>query len=184
MATRNFRVRGVGSAVVAGLVFATGALAVLAAQQRRYEALRRKAEREERSEHHRHAALAAQQRLQFDMLSTAMGDPDLAAVLDTFETPLDARTQRQYLFANALYTNALLAWRVGNLGWDELHGHLRLICQNAIFRNYWAATRPHRASLLESSDEARLGRMVDKLIRDLEAADTDEWWVIGEPPPE
>ncbi|AZM55974.1 hypothetical protein DMA15_28095 [Streptomyces sp. WAC 01529] len=183
MTTRNFRVRGVGSAAVAGLVFATGALAVLTAQQRRHDALYRKAE-EERSRHHRHMVLAAQQRLQFDMLTTAMGDPDLAAVLDTYETPLDARTQRQYLFANAMYTNVLLAWRVGNLGWDELHGHLRLICQNAIFRNYWAATRGHRASLLDSSDEARLGRMVDKLIRDLEAAGTDEWWVVGEPPPE
>ncbi|MET7515972.1 DUF6082 family protein [Streptomyces sp. NPDC005480] len=173
MATQSSGIRGIGSAVTAGLAFALGTVAILTTYRRRYE---------QQSEHHRHAALAAQQRLQFDMLGKAMDDPDLAAVLDTFDAPLDPRTLRQYLFANALYTNTLLAWRVGILGWEELHGHLRLICQNAIFRGYWEATRPHRASLVDASDEARLGRMVDKLVQDLEDADTDEWWVVGEPP--
>ncbi|MFF1360037.1 DUF6082 family protein [Streptomyces sp. NPDC058297] len=42
---------------------------------------------EQQSEHHRQAALAAQQRLLFDMLGKAVYDPDLAAVLDTFGAP-------------------------------------------------------------------------------------------------
>ncbi|MGW1025859.1 DUF6082 family protein [Streptomyces sp. NPDC002577] len=175
MATQKLGARGLGC----GLAFAAGALAFLAAHRWSDRRLQK-----EYAEHHRHAALAQQQRLQFDMLSRAMDDPDLAAVLDTFDTPLEPRILRQYLFANAVYTNVLLAWRVNNLSWEELHGHLRLICQNEIFRDYWEATRPHRASLVDSSDEARLGRMVDKLIRDLEEAETEEWWVVGQPPPE
>ncbi|MFF1698416.1 DUF6082 family protein [Streptomyces sp. NPDC058257] len=171
-----------GSAASAGLAFAVGALAALTAQQRKHGTLRLRLTCAEQSEHQRDDNLIAQQRLQFDMLSKAMDDPDLAAVLDTFDMPLDARTLRQYLFANAVYTNALLFWRVGNFSWEEVHGHLRLICQNPVFRGYWKATGPHRASLLDASDEARLGRMVDKLIQDLEEADTDEWWVVGEPP--
>ncbi|GAA1893804.1 DUF6082 family protein [Streptomyces durmitorensis] len=171
-----------GSAAVAGLAFTVGALTVLTAQQRKHGPLRLRLARTEQSDHQHNANLIAQQRLQFDMLSKAMDDPDLASVLDTFDVTLDPRTLRQYLFANAVYTNALMFWRVGNISWEEAHGHLRLICQNPTFRNYWKATRPHRASLLDASDEARLGRMVDKLVQDLEEADTDEWWVVGEPP--
>jgi hypothetical protein len=108
-----------------------------------------------------------------------MDDADLAAVLDTYETEIPSRKQRQFLFANAMYTNAVLAYRLGNVSWEGLHGHLRLICQNEIFRQYWEATRHHRASLEASSDEARVGRMVDQLILDLE--DAEEWWVAGTP---
>ncbi|GGV61751.1 hypothetical protein GCM10010277_66880 [Streptomyces longisporoflavus] len=170
-----------GSAAAAGLAFAVGALTVLTAHQYKHGALQLRFAHTEQSRHEHNTTLIAQQRLQFDMLSKAMDDPDLAAVLDTFDVALDGRTLRQHLFANAVYTNALLFWRIGNFTWEEVHGHLRLICQSPVFRSYWKATRPHRASLLDASDEARLGRMVDKLIRDLEEADTDEWWVVGEP---
>ncbi|MEU9893780.1 DUF6082 family protein [Streptomyces phaeochromogenes] len=169
------------SAVTAGLAFAVGALAALAAQERRYEELRLRVAEVERSD--RQAMLTEQQRLQFYLLSRAMEDPDLAAVYSNVQ--VDSPTQRrQYLFANALYTNALLAYRVGVVNWEELHGHLRMICLNPIFRDYWEAHRPHRASLEDNSEEARVGRMVDVLIRDLDEADTEEWWVVGEPPAE
>ncbi|MFE0177268.1 DUF6082 family protein [Streptomyces sp. NPDC059002] len=170
-----------GPAAVAGLSFATGIWALLAAQQRRYEELRSRIDRLEQTQN-RPAELAQQQRLQFYLLSKAMDDPDLAAVLSTVEAP--PTTRRQYLFANALYTNALLAYRVGVVNWEELHGHLRVICRNPVFREYWEATRHHRASLGDSSDESRVGHMMDGLIRDLEDPDTEEWWVVGEPPPE
>ncbi|MBV1942318.1 DUF6082 family protein [Streptomyces sp. NPDC060006] len=181
MATQNSGKRQLGSAAAAGLAFAAGALAALAAQQRRYEDLRLRVAEVERSE--RQAMLTEQQRLQFYLLSRAMEDPDLAAVYSNVQ--VDSPTQRrQYLFANALYTNALLAYRVGVVNWEELHGHLRMVCHNPIFRDYWDAHRPHRASLKEDSEEARVGRMVDVLIRDLDESDTEEWWVVGEPPAE
>jgi len=59
-----------------------------------------------------------------------------------------------------------------------------VICQSAIFRDYWDATRHHRESLKKASQEAQVGRMVDALIHDLDESDTEEWWVVGEPPTE
>ncbi|MET7698105.1 DUF6082 family protein [Streptomyces sp. NPDC005485] len=179
MVTQNFGVRGWGSAATAGLAFAAGALAALAAQQLRYEERRLRAERSDS----RQAMLTEQQRMQFYLLSKAMDDPDLASVYSTVQ--VESPTQRrQYLFAHAMYTNALLAYRVGVVNWEELHGHLRVICRNDLFRDYWHAHHEHRASLEDASQEARVGRMVDGLIHDLDEADTDEWWVVGEPPTE
>ncbi|WP_249926106.1 DUF6082 family protein [Streptomyces aureocirculatus] len=156
--------RRAGYAAVAGLGFACGMLTT-------------------RSTHRsRRAALTQQHRLHFDLLCRAMNDTALAAVLDTYDSDVPLDKQRQYLFANALYINALHAHRIGALDIEELYGHLRVMCQNHIFRDYWEATRHHRASLHSSSTEAQLGRMMDRLARDLAEADTDEWWVVGEPP--
>lgn len=166
MATQSNGMSGLSAAALAGLALAAGAVAGLAAQQRR------------------HSALTEQHRLHFDLLCKAMDDPALAAVLDTYETTVPPETQRQYLFANALYTNALYFHRIGAMSRPELYGHLRVICQNQIVREYLKATRHHRASLDDSSAEATLGQMVDQLVTDLEDADTDEWWVVGEPPAE
>ncbi|MBA4862382.1 hypothetical protein H1V43_13470 [Streptomyces sp. PSKA54] len=178
MATQKLEMRRFGSAAALGLAFAAGALAALATQQRRYAELRLRVTEVERSD--RQAMLTEQQRLQFYLLDKAMEDPELAAVYSNVqvESPIQ---RRQYLFANALYNNALLAYRVGIVNWEELHGHLRMFCQNRVFRDYWDAHRPHRASLHGGSEEAKVGRMVDRLIRDLNDADTEEWWVVGEP---
>ncbi|MEU9286714.1 DUF6082 family protein [Streptomyces sp. NPDC048275] len=181
MVTLKFGVRRWGSATVAGLAFTAGALVALAAQQRRHKELRLRVAEVERGDEQR--AILDQQRAQQYLLSKAMEDADLAAVYSTVQVDSPTR-QRQYLFANAMYTNALLAYRVGVVSWEELHGHLRMFCQNPIFRAYWDAHRPHRASLEGNSTEARVGRMVDGLIRDLDEADTEEWWVVGEPPHE
>jgi hypothetical protein len=130
----------------------------------------------------RRGALTEQHRLHFDLLCKAMDDPALAAVLDTYETEIPLEKQRQFLFANALYVNALHFYRIGVLSRAELYGHLRIICQNQIFRDYWEATRHHRKSLPEVSEEAALGRMTDDLIQEILDADTDEWWVVGNLP--
>ncbi|MEV0222683.1 DUF6082 family protein [Streptomyces sp. NPDC050704] len=182
MATRNDRIRELSPTVTAGLAFGAGVLFALAAQQRRYEQLRLRVVQVEETDH-REARLAEQQRLQAYLLDKALDDPDLAEVLSTIEE-VDPKRRRQYLFANAMYTNALLAYRVGVVNWEELHGHLRVICQSSVFRDYWDATHPHRASLKDGSTEARVGQMVDVLIQDLDEADTEEWWVVGEPPVE
>ncbi|MFI8232996.1 DUF6082 family protein [Streptomyces sp. NPDC085900] len=164
MATQKCGVWGFGT-TVGSVIAAAGAAFALGTQLRRNRA---------QSERHR---------LHFDLLCKAMDDPALAAVLDTYETEVPIDRQRQFLFANALYINALHAHRIGAISRNELFGHLRVMCQNRVFRDYWEATRHHRASLGESR-EAELGRMVDQLIRDLDDADTEEWWVVGEPPVE
>ncbi|MGB8944173.1 MAG: DUF6082 family protein [Streptomyces sp.] len=170
------------SAVGAGLAFAFGAFALLAAQQRRYTELRLQVDKAERADRRR-TMMAEQHELQLYLLRKAIDDPDLAAVFSIAEAESPAQ-QRQFLFANALYTNALLAYRIGVVNWEELHGHVRVMCANPIFRQYWQATRHQRASLQDSSDEARVGYMTDTLIRELEESESDEWWVVGEPPSE
>lgn len=161
----------------------TETLASLATQRQALESLRVRVEQLERTARDQSLAnIAQQQRLHLDLLSKAMDDPELAEVLDTYEETVSARKQRQFLFANALYTNALCYYRIGNISREEFYGFARGILQNPIFREYWYATRPHRATLIDTSDEAELGRMVDDLLRQLEETDSEEWWVVGEPP--
>jgi hypothetical protein len=171
-----------GSAAAAGAAFAVGALTVLAAYQHWHDVLHARTGPAEQLETQR-ARYADYQRFQLSLLDKAMDDPQLAAVMSTIET--DSPTQRrQYLFANALYANAVFGHRIGVAGLEELRGHLRVLVRNTVFREYWEATRHHRASLRDDSDEGHVGRMVDDLIRDLDETDTDEWWVVGEPPVE
>ncbi|GGV27645.1 DUF6082 family protein [Streptomyces griseoflavus] len=181
MATQNSGVWSRGLALAAGSSFAAGVLTGLAARQRRHEELRRQSVELKKAESRR-AALVDYQRLQLGLLERAIDDPELAAVLSTFET--DSPTHlRQHLFANALYSTALFGYRIGVATREELHGHLRVLCRSAAFRTYWDSTRPHRASLRDDSEEGRIGRMVDSLLHDLDAAgDTEEWWVVGELP--
>lgn len=178
MVTQRFGIRGLGSAAVAGLAFAAGALAALAAQHRRQTDLLRQVTDANGAD-----SLRAYHRLQLCLLGKAMEDPDLAAVVSTVDADSPTR-RRQYLYANALYSNALFGYRSGVANLEELHGHLRVLVRNAIFREYWEVTRHHRASLKAESVEARVGTMVDTLMHDLDEADTEEWWVVGEPPAE
>ncbi|MGW0823043.1 DUF6082 family protein [Streptomyces sp. NPDC002845] len=173
MATQNSGVRRFGSSTRARLAAAVTAVAERSSRQRK------------------RAVLTEQHRLHFDLLCKAMDDPALAAVLDTYEAEIPPEKQRQYLFANALYVNALYFHRIGALSLVELHGHLRVICRNKIFREYWAATRHHRESLPAASEEAELGRMTEALVQemnnlalDVDDGDLEEWWVVGQPPDE
>ncbi|WP_244204190.1 DUF6082 family protein [Streptomyces africanus] len=119
-----------------------------------------------------------EQRLHWEMLSKAIDGPELAEVLDA----VSPRKQRQFLFAHALYTNTLAYHRMGNMSREEFFGFARSMLRNPVFREYWNASRPHRATLVGSSEEAELGCVVDDLLEQLEEADTDEWWVVGEAP--
>ena len=182
MATQNHGARGLGPAAAAGLAFAVGALGAFVVE-RRIGILLRRLERLERETEQR-AALIAYQRHNFDLVMKAAADPTLLPVLNAYEEELSTDRQRQYLFANLLYTHVLQGYRVGVFSRAELYGHLRGIFQSTLMRDYWAATRHHRSSLKEGSEESEIGRMVDTLINDLEEASTDEWWVVGEPPAE
>jgi hypothetical protein len=162
---------------------AAGAAAALALQWPAFHALRARVEHlEQAAQSQRRTSLAYQQRLHWELLSKAMDDPELAEVLDAYDGTVPPRKQRQFLFANALYTNALCYYRMGNMTREEFFGFARGMLQNPVFREYWYATRPHRATLQDTSEEARLGQMVDDLLTQLEETDIDEWWVVGDPP--
>ncbi|CAL9288496.1 DUF6082 family protein [Streptomyces sp. R02] len=171
MATQMSGLRQLGSTAWSHLALTASSVAKRGARQRK------------------RAALAEQHRLHFQLLCKAMSDPTLAAVLDTYEEDVPPEKQRQFLFANALYVNALYYHRIGAVTLAELYGHVRVICRNKIFREYWTATRHHRESLPTSSPEAVLGRLVDSLVAEMNAFmedsddDREEWWVVGPPVP-
>ncbi|MFJ6081582.1 DUF6082 family protein [Streptomyces sp. NPDC092369] len=183
MATQKSRTGGLGTA--AGLGLLAGAFAALVAQRRRIDALRMRLDHLEQAAQAQHRSdLATQQRLHWELLSKAIDNPELAEVLDVFKGSMSPERRRQFLFANALYTNQVFAYRVGNITREEFFGFVRGLLQNPIVREYWYAGQHQRATIADDSDEARLGRLVDDLLRQLEEADIDEWWVVGEPPAE
>ncbi|GGX16141.1 hypothetical protein GCM10010297_42000 [Streptomyces malachitofuscus] len=182
MATQNSGIRGLRSAVAACLGMAAGACAAVATQRHALDAINERLEHlEKQARNQQQANLAMQQRQHWELLSKAIDDPDLAEVLDTYEVPVNAQKRRQYLFANALYTNLLCYHRIGNLTRDEFFKYARGIFQNPIVRDYWYATRQQRASI-KGTEEAELGQLIDDLLLQLDEADTDEWWVVGDPP--
>ncbi|MFF5159201.1 DUF6082 family protein [Streptomyces sp. NPDC000348] len=182
MATQNSGIRGMGAVALAGLGMAAGVLVTVAAQRHTFESLHARLEiLEKQSRTRRNADLASQQRQHWELLSKAIDDPELAEVLDIFEVPASPARRRQYLYANALYTNLLFYYRIGNLTKDEFYKRARGTFQNPIVREYWYATQQQRASIVDT-EEAEMGLLVDDLLRQLEEAETDEWWVVGEPP--
>ncbi|MGC9496173.1 DUF6082 family protein [Streptomyces sp. WG7] len=181
MVTRKNITGRFGSAA-ACLLVATAGL-TLAARHRALEAERlriRRLELEETASRRR--ALAHQQRMHWELLSRAIDDPSLASVIDTYAPDIPAEKRRQYFYANAWYINLYHLYRAGLVDQEELYGHARELFQNPLMREYWDASRGQRATLKQSSDEARIGHLVDGLISDLDEADTDEWWVVGTPP--
>ncbi len=182
MATKSTASRRTGPAAAMGIGVIAGVLVARVLQHRALEALHlRLAQLEHTAHTQRHTNLAHQQRLHWELLSKAIDDPELAEVLDLYETPVSPKQRRQYLFANALYTNLLFNYRIGNISHEEFFKHVRGFLQNPAVREYWYATRQQRASLADT-EEAELGQMVDDLLQQLEEADTEEWWVVGEPP--
>ncbi|GGQ43942.1 hypothetical protein GCM10010145_10710 [Streptomyces ruber] len=174
--------RGPVPAAAVGIGMIAGILIGKALHHRELEAVHLRLTRLEQTAHtQRHTNLTSQQRLHWEMLSKAIDDPELAEVLDLYETSVSPKQRRQFLFANAQYTNLLLYYRIGNISREEFFKHVRGFLQNPTVRDYWYATRQQRASLADT-DEAELGLMVDDLLRQLEDADTEEWWVVGEPP--
>ncbi|QKZ19501.1 DUF6082 family protein [Streptomyces chartreusis] len=167
----------IGSAVMAGLGFLRAPLG--RGRRRRQEELLLELLRQLAlmTEEMRRANLIQQYRLTVEQLDRAIDDPSLAMAMSTL-TGLSERQRRQMLFANRQYGVLLMAHRVGVYDWDELVGHLRVLCRNEIFAAYWASTVEHRRSVPSESLESRVGLVVDAMLDDLRD-DPDEWWVIG-----
>lgn len=161
MATLTSPLRGVGTWLRAGLV----------RRRRRDELLERLVEELCR------ANTLRQHTLFLDQLDRAIADPDLAAALSTLPD-LSDRERRLMLWANREYSVLLLAHRVGAFCWDELIGHLRILCRNEIFKLYWERTVEHRRSLAPDSLDARVGEALNGMMEEL-AGDPEEWWVVG-----
>ncbi|MFI9154200.1 DUF6082 family protein [Streptomyces sp. NPDC053367] len=181
MATRKHLVGRLNSAALAFLISAT--TLTLAAHRRHLDEARLQQQRLELQELAvRRRAFAHQQRMHWELLSRAIDDPSLAAVIDTYDRSIPAEKRRQFYYANAWYTYLFHQYRAEVLDRHELYTVLREFFQSPLFREYWEASRAQRATLKQSSEEATIGRMVDGLVQELDEADTDEWWVVGHPP--
>ncbi|MFJ8080165.1 DUF6082 family protein [Streptomyces sp. NPDC096205] len=181
MATRKHLTGRLNSAATALLISAT--TLTLVARRRRLDEARleqRRLELEELAVRRR--AFAHQQRMHWELLARAIDDPSLAAVIDTYDKSIPADKRRQFFYANAWYAYLFHQYRAEVLDQHELYTVLREFFQSPLFREYWEASKAQRATLKRSSDEARIGRMVDGLVQELDDADTDEWWVVGHPP--
>ncbi|MEV1020207.1 DUF6082 family protein [Streptomyces sp. NPDC050264] len=161
MATLTSPLRGMGSRLRAGF----------GRRRRRDELLERLVEEMSR------ANVLRQHSLFLDQLDRAIDDPDLAAALSTLPD-LSDRERRLMLWVNREYAVLLLAHRVGAFCWDELIGHLRVLCRNEIFQLYWTRTVDHRRSLAPDTLDARVRDALNSIIEEL-ATDPEEWWVVG-----
>ncbi|MGW3119232.1 DUF6082 family protein [Streptomyces sp. NPDC001107] len=180
---RNAAARSIGSAVAAGLGL-TGVSFAWGTRRRRQEELLAELLKQLAllTEEIRRANLIQYYRLNGDQLDRATDDTALADASSTLEGISQGR-RRQLMYANRQYASLVLAYRVGVFDWDQLLGHLRVLCRNAVFAEYWDRTGEHRLSLPADSAEARIGVAVDVMMEEL-ADDPDEWWVVGGAVPE
>ncbi|MEV0639250.1 DUF6082 family protein [Streptomyces sp. NPDC050619] len=181
MATQKRAARSIGSAAVAGLGLMRAFFARGTRRRAQEELLAQLLQQLTlMTEEIRRANLIQQYRLTVDQLDRMVDDPSLADAASTLPGLSEGR-RRQMIFANRQYGNLLLTYRVGVCEWDELLGHLRVLCRNASFAEYWDRTVEHRKSLPADSVEARVGAAVDIMLEEL-ADDPDEWWIVGPPP--
>ncbi|WP_328439042.1 DUF6082 family protein [Streptomyces sp. NBC_00444] len=170
--------RSIGSAVAAGFGLLRESLARGTRRRRQEEILldllRQLALMTE--EVHR-ANLIQEHRITMEQMNRTIDDPSLADARSTLAGVSEAK-RRQMIFANGQYASLLLAYRVGTFEWTELLGHLRILCRNDIFAEYWDRTAEHRRSLPGDSLERRLGKVIDGMLEEL-ADDPDRWWVVG-----
>jgi hypothetical protein len=125
----------------------------------------------------RNANLIQLHRIAEAQTERAIADPMLAEAMSTLPNLSDGK-RRQLLFVNMQYAKIMLNHRVGAIGWGELLGHVRVLCRNPVFQDYWELTRDHRKSLPSESLEAKVGKAVDVIMDEL-GDDPDEWWVVG-----
>jgi hypothetical protein len=124
------------------------------------------------------ANLIQHHRLVVEQLDREIDDAALADASSTL-TGLSEQRHRQMIFANRAYGTVLVGHQIGRLTWEELIGHLRVLCRNPVFAEYWERTVEHRRSLPADSLEGRVGGVVDTILEEL-ADDPDEWWVVGQ----
>lgn len=80
----------------------------------------------------RHANLIQLHRISVEQMQRGMADPALADAVSTL-SGLSERERRQMIHVNAQYHGIVLQHRVEAMTWNELMGHLRVLCRNPVF---------------------------------------------------
>ncbi len=73
---------------------------------------------------------------------------------------------------------------MGNMSREEFFGFARSMLQNPVFREYWYATRPIGRPSSTAPTKPGSDAWSTIFCVQLEEADIDEWWVVGDPPSE
>ncbi|MFD3454395.1 DUF6082 family protein [Streptomyces sp. NPDC058691] len=159
------------NAAFSGLALAA-VLVTFAVQQRKARHHRHELSMQRRELTRTHAQLyrsaeADVRAVHVELLKIAIENPELIAVWPGFES-VPAERGKELLYANLVFAQHLLAFRLDNLRPSEMQGHLRVLVQSAKFRDYWAFTSPHRAVLDPDGDEVQFGRLVDAAITEYE----------------
>ena len=150
-----------GSAVFSGIAL----LLVIGTtvMQRRELAMQRDALGKSHWELHR-SAEADLQRLHIELVRMAMGDESLAEVWGEYRQDSPPERNRQYMYANLIFSHIFLNHQLGVVEDANIKGYIRIVAANPIFREYWAASAPNRALLNEASAERLFGQMIDEVL--------------------
>jgi hypothetical protein len=129
----------------------------------------------QRNEMHRSAgelhrtAEAELRRLHMQLLKMSIDDPELAEVWPEYAPGLSAKQNRQYLYANLMYSHFMLVHKLGMASDREMLGHLRYIIGTPIFRDYWEAARHMRAEMDSGTHEDQFAALVDEALTQINA---------------
>jgi hypothetical protein len=163
---------GAMNAIVSGMAFAA-LVATLWLQsrelalQRSELAMQRDAISQSRDELHR-SAEASLRTLHVEMIRMSIDDAALAAVWPPLDPKASQETERQYLYANLIYSHLWLGRRSGDYTENQVENALRYMFTSPIFRDYWRVAANARMSLVPESDEYHFAKVADRIRRECE----------------
>ncbi|WP_157408259.1 DUF6082 family protein [Actinoplanes sp. N902-109] len=102
------------------------------------------------------------------LIKMSMDDEELAKVWPAFDPGLSAATNRQYLYANLIYSFQLRALQSENHSDASIIESMRYLFSNPIMRNYWNAAEGARHQLDPQSTEFAFAQRVDKICAEYE----------------
>jgi hypothetical protein len=107
--------------------------------------------------------------LHMELTKLALNDEVLADVWPAY-SELSRDRRRQFLYINLILQQVMLEARITHVADAQVEANLRHLLQGPIIREYWAATRAARMSLLvKGSAEHRFSELVDSIWREYDS---------------
>jgi Family of unknown function (DUF6082) len=130
-------------------------------------------ERQRRFLTHNHAELrrtshASLGMLHLELVKMSIEREELAAVWPAIDPDLPAEINRQYLYANLIYSFELRAMQSDIYTESAVARTIRYLFSSPVMRAYWQATRSGRKQLDPTSTEFALAQRVDKICAEYE----------------
>jgi hypothetical protein len=100
--------------------------------------------------------------LHLELIKLALSDQSLAEVWPAY-ADLSPERRRQYLYANLILQQLMLQARIMPFTDQQVEAHLRHLFQGPVIREYWAATRAARKSVVRGSAEEAFSELADRI---------------------